>query len=41
MKDSGPVELRITNNKLIKTNLDNEEKAIEVIKFTKPYLEFS
>jgi hypothetical protein len=46
LKDSGPVELLIYNNTLKsetlgKTNLDNEEKAIEVIKYTKPYLEFS
>ena len=46
LKDSSPVELLITNNTLKsetlgKTNLDNEEKAIEVIKYTQPYLEFS
>ena len=41
LNDSGPVELLITNNQLQKTNLDNEEEAIEVMKYTKPYLEFS
>ena len=38
--DLGPVELVISNSALPKTNFDHD-MAIEVIKFTEPYVEFS